>query len=388
MAKRNIKETLLSTLVHGEETLNNIEVMRKVNRDKISSEPTDLSSLRLHPKHLSLIVNEIIDTKKGATILRLISSDGYLPPFQAGQYINVVFDINGARTTRPYSLSSSPKQRSYYEITVAEIKNGYVSDYVLNNIKVGDTLITSGPSGHFVYNKAFHKNKSLFLAGGSSITPFMSMVRDILLSGEDRDVILLYGSRTLNTAIYHEELTKLSEEFLNFKYHLVLSEKDESWNGDFGFLDENIIKKYAPDYLERTAYISGPNVMHHFCKNTLLNMGMKQKDIRDEVFGSSQDITKEDGWPTNVSKDDVFKLKVGDKVIDAKANEPILVALERAGVRVNVCCCSGECSLCRVKLASGKAYLANGMLLRLADQKYGYIHSCKAYPISDLEIEL
>lgn len=388
MAKRNIKETLLSTLVHGEETLNNIEVMRKVNRDKISSEPTDLSSLRLHPKHLSLIVNEIIDTKKGAKILRLISSDGYLPPFQAGQYINVVLDINGARTTRPYSLSSSPKQRSYYEITVAEIKNGYVSDYVLNNIKVGDTLITSGPSGHFVYNKAFHKNKSLFLAGGSSITPFMSMVRDILLSGEDRDVILLYGSRTLNTAIYHEELTKLSEEFLNFKYHLVLSEKDESWNGDFGFLDENIIKKYAPDYLERTAYISGPNVMHHFCKNTLLNMGMKQKDIRDEVFGSSQDITKEDGWPTNVSKDDVFKLKVGDKVIDAKANEPILVALERAGVRVNVCCCSGECSLCRVKLASGKAYLANGMLLRLADQKYGYIHSCKAYPISDLEIEL
>lgn len=385
MAKRNIKETLLSTLVHGEETLNNIEVMRKVNRDKISSEPTDLSSLRLHPKHLSLIVNEIIDTKKGAKILRLISSDGYLPPFQAGQYINVVLDINGARTTRPYSLSSSPKQRSCYEITVAEIKNGYVSDYVLNNIKVGDTLITSG---HFVYNKAFHKNKSLFLAGGSSITPFMSMVRDILLSGEDRDVILLYGSRTLNTAIYHEELTKLSEEFLNFKYHLVLSEKDESWNGDFGFLDENIIKKYAPDYLERTAYISGPNVMHHFCKNTLLNMGMKQKDIRDEVFGSSQDITKEDGWPTNVSKDDVFKLKVGDKVIDAKANEPILVALERAGVRVNVCCCSGECSLCRVKLASGKAYLANGMLLRLADQKYGYIHSCKAYPISDLEIEL
>lgn len=128
--------------------------------------------------------------------------------------------------------------------------------------------------------------------------------------------------------------------------------------------------------------------MHHFCKNTLLNMGMKQKDIRDEVFGSSQDITKEEGWPTNINKDDVFKLKVGDKVIDAKANEPILVALERAGIRVNVCCCSGECSLCRVKLASGKAYLANGMLLRLADQKYGYIHSCKAYPISDLEIEL
>lgn len=61
MAKRNIKETLLSTLVHGEETLNNIEVMRKLNRDKISAVPTDLASKRLHPDHLSLIVNEIID---------------------------------------------------------------------------------------------------------------------------------------------------------------------------------------------------------------------------------------------------------------------------------------------------------------------------------------
>ena len=388
MAKRNIKETLLSTLVHGEETLNNIEVMRKLNRDKITAVPTDLASKRLHPDHLSLIVNEIIDTNKGAKIIRLTSEDGYLPPFMAGQYINVIFDIDGVRTTRPYSLSSSPKQRGYYEITVAEVKNGYVSDYVLNNVKLGDRLETSGPSGHFVFNAAFHKKKSLFLAGGSSITPFLSMVRDILLSGEERDVILLYGSRTLSTAIYHEELSKLSEEFPNLSYHLVLSEQDPTYSGNFGFLDENIIRKYAPDFLERTAYISGPNVMHHFCKNALLNMGMKRKDIRDEVFGNSSDITKEEGWPSDVTSDMIFNLKVGDKVIPAKASESILVALERANIRVNVCCRSGECSLCRVKLVKGKAYLANGMLLRLADQKFGYIHSCKSYPISDLEIEL
>lgn len=100
------------------------------------------------------------------------------------------------------------------------------------------------------------------------------------------------------------------------------------------------------------------------------------------------DITKEEGWPSDVTSDTVFNLKVGDKVIPAKASESVLVALERANIRVNVCCKSGERSLCRVKLVSGKAYLANGMLLRLADQKFGYIHSCKSYPISDLEIEL
>lgn len=388
MAKRGIKETLLSTLTHGEGVLTNIEVMRRVNKDKITDKPVDFASKKIHPDMLKLVLNEVIDTKKGAKVLRFVSKDGYLPPFIAGQYINVIVEIDGCRTTRPYSLSSSPKQRSYYEITVAEIKNGFVSDYLLNKLKVGDEIVANGPAGQFVYNSVFHKNKSLFLAGGSSITPFMSMLRETLLTGENRDIVLLYGSRTLNTAIYHEELLELSKTFSNFKYYLVLSEKDPSWNGDFGFLDEKIIKKYAPDYLERTAYVCGPTIMHDFCKDILLRLGLKQKDIRDEMFGASLDITKEPGWPKDLNGTEVFKLKVGEKVIDAKANESILVALERAGIRVNVCCRCGQCSLCRVKLVSGKVFLSKGILLRLADQKYGYIHSCKSYPISDLEIEL
>ncbi|MGP1496651.1 MAG: 2Fe-2S iron-sulfur cluster-binding protein, partial [Treponema sp.] len=60
--------------------------------------------------------------------------------------------------------------------------------------------------------------------------------------------------------------------------------------------------------------------------------------------------------------------------------------LERAGIRVNVCCRSGECSLCRVKLESGKVFVPRGALLRHADGKFGYIHSCKAYPITDIEL--
>ena len=388
MAKRGIKETLLSTLTHGEEVLTNIEVMRRTSRDKIDQKPVDSASSRIHPKRLNLVLNEVIDTKKGAKVLRFISKDGYLPPFEAGQYINLAVEIDGCITTRPYSLSSSPKQRSYYEITVAQIKNGFVSEYLLNELKVGDEIVANGPAGQFTYNKVFHKNKSLFLAGGSSITPFMSMIRESLLSGDLRDIVLLYGSRTLNTAFYHEELEELSNKFPNFKYHLVLSEKDPNWNGDFGFLDENIIKEYAPDYLERTAYVCGPTVMHDFCKNILLQLGVKQKDIRDEMFGTSPDITKEAGWPNDIKGDEVFNIKVGEKIIKGKANESILVALERAGIRVNVCCRCGQCSLCRVKLVKGKVYLAKGILLRLADEKYGYIHSCKSYPISDLEIEL
>ncbi|MEG2053929.1 MAG: 2Fe-2S iron-sulfur cluster binding domain-containing protein, partial [Oscillospiraceae bacterium] len=112
------------------------------------------------------------------------------------------------------------------------------------------------------------------------------------------------------------------------------------------------------------------------------------KAVRREMFGSRKDIEHEAGWPSELTGQEVFKLKVGDTIIDAKANESVLTALERAGVRVNVCCRSGECSLCRVRLVSGKVFLAKGIMQRMADEKFGYIHSCKSYPISDIEISL
>ena len=106
------------------------------------------------------------------------------------------------------------------------------------------------------------------------------------------------------------------------------------------------------------------------------------------MFGEGIDILYEGGWHAELCVNEVFTITVGDKKIPAKSGEPVLVALERAGVRVNVCCRSGECSLCRVKLVSGNVFLARGMMRRYADEKYGYIHSCKAYPMGDIEIML
>ena len=128
--------------------------------------------------------------------------------------------------------------------------------------------------------------------------------------------------------------------------------------------------------------------MNSFCDKELRSLGLKNKNIRREMFGAAKNITEEAGWPSELSGNEVFNITIGDKVIPARANESILVALERAKVRVNVCCRSGECSLCRVKLVDGKVYLSKGVLLRKADEKFGYIHSCKAYPISDVTISL
>lgn len=388
MAK-NIKETLLSTLVHGEETLENIKVLRRVSPDKVPNENiADRTVRKLHEKELKLVINEIIDTGKNAKIFRLTSESGYLPPFEAGQFLNIFVEIDGVRVSRPYSLSSSPKEKSYYEITIAGIKEGFVSKYMLEEAKVGDKITANGPSGVFRYQPVFHSKKALFLAGGSGITPFLSMIREALDSAADRDFVLLYGVAEHEKALYAEEFLDYEKKHPNFTFHLVVSGEDPSWTGERGFLNSNIIEKLVPDYKERTAYICGPQIMNSFCEGELRKLGLPNKQIRREMFGASGDVTKEPGFPADINKEQMFKVTVNGQVIEAKASEPLLVALERAKIRVNVCCRSGECSLCRVKLVSGKVFLSKGVLLRKADEKFGYIHSCKAYPISDVEIEL
>lgn len=387
MAK-NIKETLLGTLEHGQQIMENIRVMRSVSADKLPTDSVARPAEAIHRKELKLVVQSVMDTGKQAKIFRFVSEDGYLPPFEAGQYINLFTQIEGVRTSRPYSLSSSPKQRAYYEITVARTRDGFVSDYLLNQVKLGDRFTANGPAGVFRYQPVFHSKKSLFLAGGSGITPLLSMTREILDAGLDRDVVMLYGCRNPEAALYHEELTAYTAAFPNFRYHLVVSDPVENWDGERGFLDEALIRRLVPDFAQRTSYICGPQVMNDFCKSALEAMGVPEKKIRREMFGARRDIQNEPGWPAELTGNEVFTITVGDKKIPAKSGEPVLVALERAGVRVNVCCRSGECSLCRVKLVSGNVFLARGMLRRYADEKYGYIHSCKAYPMGDIEIML
>lgn len=388
MAK-NIKETLLSTIVHGKEVLEDIQVTRKLALDRLPLGKSTKEKIdQFHPQELSLVVSAIFDTGKNAKTIRLSTVNGYLPPFQAGQYINIFTVIDGVRTSRPYSISSSPRQRAYYDITVAKAQKGFVSDYFLDHVKIGDTFFANGPAGVFCYQPVFHKKNSVFLAGGSGITPFISMLTEIIDAHMDRKVTLLYGCRSEEMALFHELLKDFSTRFKNFTYHLVLSEANNSWKGETGFIDKSKIMKLAPDYTDSTFYICGPQVMNEFCKKELEELGIPQKQIRREMFGSSQSVVQEQGWPSELTGDEIFKVTIqGEKIIEAKANESLLTAIERNGIRINVCCRSGECSLCRVKLISGNVFLSKGSLLRMADEKFGYIHSCKAYPLSDIEIK-
>lgn len=342
----------------------------------------------LHPKKLSLSVSEIHEETPSTRTFRMVSRDGYLPPFQAGQYINLFVDCGGIRTSRPYSISSSPTQTGYYDIAVRRVDDGFVSNYFLDEVKVGDGFESTSPSGNFHHDPLFHGDELVFLAGGSGITPLMSMIREIADRNLSRSIVLLYGSRTPDDIIFHERIREISLRHPNLSYIPVISDPPAGYTGHTGFITSALIKKTVPDVSSRTFYLCGPELMYAFCLQELQKLGVRKRRIRLEVFGPPRDVTLQPGWPDGIRKDTEFTVKIKGKAVEAKAGETLMASLERHGIVIPAQCRSGECSLCRTRLVSGKVYHPEGVKLRKSDRTFGYIHPCMAYPLEDVELML
>ncbi len=373
-----------------QENLRDIEACRKYGIDySMQRGKTTRLVERLHPRRLKLRVSEIITKSTTTDTFRLVAQDGYLPPFQAGQYINLFLNINGIKTSRPYTISSSPRQTAYYDITVRRVQNGLVSNYLLDNILSGYELESSGPAGNFYYNPLFHGKNQLLLAGGSGITPFMSMIREVTDAGLDRTIHLVYGNRFSNDIIFHAELWERSLRHYNFHYHPVVEQSEQHSHGRVGTWNIDMLQEILAGEIVDSIMVCGPQAMYDALLPHLWRLGVPERRIRHELFMGAADITQEAGWPTNIPGDTQFNIDInGRGIITAQAGETLLTALENSGIVVPVLCRSGECSQCRVQLLSGEVYQPAGVLLRASDKKYGYVHSCKAYPLSDLSIRL
>jgi len=342
----------------------------------------------LHPKKLELRVSEIIRETPSTKTLRLVSTKGaFLPPFQAGQYINLFVEAAGVRTSRPYSISSSPTETGHYDITVRRVEDGFVSDLLLEETDVGDSFTSSGPAGCFVYNPLFHGKDLVFLAGGSGITPFMSMIREIVGRGLDRRITLIYGSRDPSDIVFGAELDRIAANHPTIRVRHVISNPPVGYQGLTGFITADLVKNLVGDVAGKTFYVCGPEAMYGFCLAELGKLGVPRRRIRTEVYGPPRDVASKPGWPEDISRDDVFTVRIkGGASFRAKAGEPLMVSLERAGVAIPALCRSGECSLCRTRLVSGRVFQPENVRLRKSDRAFGYIHPCVAYPLTDLEI--
>ena len=341
---------------------------------------------RYHPNQMMLKVVDIREETPSTKTFRFERVDGPLPPFRAGQYVNLFVDVDGVPTSRPYSISSSPGETTL-DLTVQQKPGGFVTRYLLNELQIGDELKSTGPKGHFYYEPLIDGKDLVFLAGGSGITPFMSMIRTMVHMDEPPNIRLMYGSRTPEDVIFGGELSALASIESNLKYSLVISEPPEGYRGLHGFLDAKLIQDQVGEVQGKTFYICGPNVMVDFCLGALDELGVPQYRIRRELYGPPDDVTQEPGWPEGLSADEVFEVEVQDHgTIHALAGEPLMNSLERHGIVIRAVCRSGECSACRIRLVSGKVFMPSHTALRESDEDFGYIHACVAYPLQDLKI--
>ncbi len=389
-----MKQEILRQLDGYEELAKEAEIGRKYGMDYTLLKGQVAKDVeRYHPSRITLRVADIVEETCSTKTLRLVSPEGYLPPFQAGQYIALFLEFGNVRTSRAYSISSPPHRTGYYEITVRRVPDGLVSNHLHDEVKVGDTLVSSGPAGCFCHNPVFHDNEMVCLAGGCGIGPIMSMIREVVECGLDRTIHLFYGNQAADDIIFHDELVQIASRHGNVNYIPVIEEGDgiseSTCSSRSGLITGSLIQKELGGITGKTFYLCGPSAMYDFCCPQLEELGVPGRKIRRELYGAPRNISACPGWPEEVAEDATFQVAVnGGEPIPAVAGESLLVALERGGFTVRSLCRSGECSLCRVKVVSGNVFQPDGALLRVSDRKYGYVHSCAAYPLEDLEVSL
>lgn len=346
--------------------------------------------VQLHPKRLALEVVEIIDETPSTRTLRVRAADGRdLPPFQAGQYVNVFTDIDGVSTARPYAMSSSPARRDHYDLTVKRAPGGFVSPYLIDRVEVGQVLQSSGPMGTFHHNPVFHGDDLVFLAGGSGGAPARAILLDILDRGMPIRFHLIYVNSHTDDVIFADEFRELARRHANFTLSEVITRPAADYQGLTGRPSAAMLAPLLGELADKMFYICGPTPFNESCVSLLAELGVKRRRIRVEANGAPKSPDTLPDWPQGVSMDDEVTVTVrGRGSYRARVGEPLLNSLERNGFGAENACRSGECSLCRIKLLSGRVFNPPEAHLRKSDRDFGWIYSCVAFPLGDIEIQL
>lgn len=316
--------------------------------------------------------------------------------FRASQYVSVSLNINGAPVNKPYTIRSNPKDAlgsgdTSYTLTIKLTDPAYASAHILSTWKEGDQVDISGPLGDFYYQDLRDAKQVVAIAGGSGITPFYSMAAAIADGIEDFDLTILYGSRTAGGILLKDEIEAVAARSKGRVKVIHVLSHEEKEGFEHGFITAELIRKYAPqgDY---SVFMCGPKAMYAFEEGEMKKLGLPKRRYRMEMSGDYLGAAQNTDFPGS-KKGKVFTLTVdirGEKqTIPCKAEESLLWAMEQAGIKAPSHCRSGECGWCHSRLVSGDVYIpedADGR--RMADKKFGWIHPCCSFPLSDIELAI
>lgn len=203
--------------------------------------------------------------------------------FEPGQHVTLDLPIGDkpSRRYRSYSIASPPDGTNVFELIIVENQDLAATNYIFHEMKAGAELMVRGPQGKFLLPPALDKD-IFFICTGTGISPFRSMLLHIERTNRPhKNIYLIFGTRTIENLLYHEELKHLSETMPLFHYMPVLSR--EEWAGETGYVHE-VYQKMAQSGKPAYFYLCGWKVMIQEAEKHIMELGYTRKDIHHEMY--------------------------------------------------------------------------------------------------------
>jgi ring-1,2-phenylacetyl-CoA epoxidase subunit PaaE len=309
----------------------------------------------------------------------------YLP----GQFLTLILPIDGKEVRRSYSLCTSPYLEENPAITVKRVDSGVVSNYLHDHMKAGDAFDVMAPAGHFTPALAPERaTKYVLFAGGSGITPIMSILKSILIKEHMSHVTLVYQSRNEQSIIFESELELLQKKYATHLRVLhLLSQPSEAWSGYQGRIDGAMASDILMDIAENKAgnceyFLCGPSGFMLTVFNTLTDFEVPEKQIHKESFYSGESKAKTDEPSENPNQEMIVTILLdGEEYeVNVPANRSILEAALDQDIDMPFSCQNGLCTACRGKLLAGKVRMDYEDGLSEEEINEGYVLNCVGHP--------
>ncbi len=369
-----------------------------------ASDRPDISQglLRVVKKKLcKLRVARIYKETADVKTFRLVACHGGGIPFSyfPGQFLTVTMPTGEKPIRRSYTISSSPTQGYYCEMTVKREEHGAGSRYLHDTVKEGDMLEIQAPNGKFIFTGK-EADGVVLISGGVGITPMMSITRALTDMGWPGDIYFVVACRDPEHLIFKSELNRMAERHPNLHLVIAMSRIDADIDGYHrGRLTKELLAKAVPDIASKWIHLCGAPPMMDGTKQMLSEMGVPSEKIHTENFGSQQKPKARAAQREKVSAAATEKtaatetpaatatFQTSGKSIPFLPDETILEAAERVDVDIENSCRVGMCGVCTVKLLSGNVTMEVEDGLEPEAKEAGIILACQAKPTGDVTVE-
>ena len=315
----------------------------------------------------------------------------YLP----GQFLTLMLPIEGNNPIkRSYTISSSPAQGYYCEISVKREDQGLGSRYLHDVLKEGDTLDVRGPSGKFTFTGK-EADSIVLIGGGVGITPLMSITRALADMGWKGEIFLVVGCSDPEHFLFGAEIERLKERNPNLHIFVAMSALKEDLSGFHrGRITKDLLLEWVPDIAARPRiHLCASPRMMDAVKQMLAELGVPSERIKTESFGSQEKpatraivrAAQPKAEPAQLAATVAFQRSA--KSATVQGDDTVLEAGERIGVEMNFSCRVGSCGECSVRLISGEVKMDVEDALEPEDKAAGIILACQAHPTSNVVVE-